>query len=150
MKLSVKINFKYFFLFLFITIIAISENSCFLSKNSATKSYKKVSIVDPGMIYSTYSIEDSEKKIILDNGISFKQFQDIAEYSRENTWPIAMQTLSTRINNRENIKKYSAYLVTTFNDKCILLIPAKKNKHMIPDMQLKRDFYIIIGCSGIK
>jgi len=137
--------------FISICFLTISIASCSLFKGGGNKQYKQVTIIDPGEIYSTFGLgeDDEARKAILLNGVSFEKFQDIVAYSEEGSWPPDMKELDSRLDKRDLIMKYKVRLVTTFNDKCILVVPSSENKHMPAEMKMKRDFYIIIGREGV-
>ncbi len=136
---------------LFVVIISTFIISCSLFRATMNSPFKTVVINDPGEIYSSYGLSENEsaKQKILDKGISNELLKDIITYSEESSWPALMQTLDSRLKNREKIMNVKARLVTSFDDICILVIPAKENKHLPVGLRLKKDFYILINCDAI-
>ena|ERR1044072_2525223 len=132
--------------------------SCNTISNTAGTKFKKVTITDPGELFSTYHLKEDPDAVAAINavkGITESEKDDIYKYATEENWPDGMATLQARLDNREEIKKYNAYLVTSFlthqNKKMhIIKVPQSKNAHMKGKMALDHDIYIVISDLGIR
>jgi hypothetical protein len=136
---------------LFILSFISSCKSNFYTLKDGSKC-KQVKIIDPGELYSTYCLGKSprDQYELLAQGISNGQLLEICNYSLETAYPMVLTQLEQREKLWEQMKKYNAYLVGNFSDKCVLVIPASRNqripKYLIPD----KDIYFIMGTNGIK
>jgi ABC-type uncharacterized transport system YnjBCD substrate-binding protein len=112
------------------------------------KGLEKVSITDPGQLYSTYKYEDSDLATLRSVLENEAQVSYVAEYSSEVTWPDGLSTLQGRTQLQETIKSFNAYELADLGDKHVLMIPAKKNKKS--GVKLTQDIFMIMGTSGIR
>ncbi len=114
---------------------------------------KKVEILDPGKLYSTYNLDPEELDELYAQGFSEQQVEHIGKMSHEDYWPAKMAELDSRLDNRTTIKEYTVYRIGYLKeqspDKSILWVRAKKNKKMPAGFAPKEDFFIIIGDLGI-
>lgn len=132
--------------------------SCKTVSTTTGQKVSKVTITDPGELFSTYNLEGDDEAVKAINsikGINASGKEDIYKYSQEENWPAGMATLDGRLSNREEIKKYNAYLLTSFTTASgrkvnILEVPKEKNGHMKGEMALDRTIYIVITDMGIK
>jgi hypothetical protein len=132
--------------------------SCKTMSNVTGTKLSKVTITDPGELFSTYELEDDAAGVAALNalpGLSAEEKADIYKYSTEANWPTGMATLESRQKNRELIKKYNAYMLTSFTNSSnrkisILEVPKSKNSSISGEMALDHDIYIIITDMGIK
>lgn len=111
-------------------------------------SLKKVTISDPGQLYSTYNFDESEMKTIravFNNDV--KQVDGFVKYSNESSWPEGLSTLDGRSSLQDAIRGFHAYKLAMLDDKYVLLIPKKKNKRS--GVKFTHDIYMIVGKSGI-
>jgi len=113
---------------------------------------KQVKIIDPGELYSTYCLAKSprDQQTLLSLGISDSQLLEICNYSLETSYPIVLTQLEQREKLWDQMKKYNAYLVGNFSDKCLLVIPASRNKKIPKYLIPERDIYFIMGEAGVK
>lgn len=112
--------------------------------------FTQVVILDPGDIYSTYTLESGDITLIKNaiNGDD-KLFSKINESYTENGWPSPLSEFNWRINNSSVIKNFKAYLVCNItNGKSVLYIPYKQNKS-VKAVKLTKDVYIIIKSIAI-
>ena len=108
----------------------------------------KVSIIDPGQLYSTYEFSEGELEA---TSLPAKIQKDIITYGVESNWPESIQGLGFRTDNPEKMKKYKVYKIAEINEnRCILVVPAKENKKMPKGMKPSRDIYFIMGLDGIE
>lgn len=128
-------------------------SSCLISCNKSFfidgKKAKQVVITDLGEMYSTYNMSSSEKEE-LGRQLNNKSLVDeISRYSKENTWPDAMNTLDERLNNRPTMMKYHFYKVATLGNKTIVSIPKEKNMHMPARFIPNGPMYMIFASSVV-
>lgn len=136
--------------FLFITFFL---SGCLISCNKGFfidgKKAQQVAITDLGEMYSTYNMSISEKEE-LGRQLNNKSLVDeISRYSKENTWPDAMNTLDERLNNRPTMMKYHFYKVATLGNKTIVSIPKEKNTHMPASFIPNGPMYMIFASSVV-
>lgn len=113
---------------------------------------RRMEIVDPGELYSTYEITAEDEETLTQNeGVREDLMQVIIDNCTENaaSWPEGMRTLDSRIDNPDVLKKYVAFEVAEFGDRHVLVIPAKYNKGMPAGFAPDEDFFIVIGNKGI-
>ena len=118
----------------------------------AGKKAPAATIIDSGELYSTYEIAVSDRKELIKQGLKDEDIRKIEKYSKEENWPKGIADLDARENVRPEIAKYNTYKVGTLGggEKWVLLIPAKKNKHMPAAMRSETDIFFIIGSAGMK
>lgn len=110
----------------------------------------KAKIINPGSLYSTYDFDvdaGSLKAAIKKQGCS-SLLPNIINYSHEENWPELINNFDSRYKNRELLTDYNVYKIVSTPDYCILLIPAKENKHMAPNMRPAQDMYFIMELKG--
>jgi len=118
----------------------------------ASKKYKfhgialaKVTLVDPGELYSTYEFSVEEENAIK-KAVNNDQalFDEIATYHLEENWPEPLKDFNWRIANGEKMKMFVAYKLCDLpGDRCVLVIPLKKNKKN-KDVKFTRDIYFVM------
>lgn len=137
-------------LILAIGFISLSSGSVLAQKKYKLmgKKYKAVKITDPGELYSTYDFEDEEASE-LKKTLGAALFENINANHTETTWPEKFGDFDTRIDNEEKTKAYKVFLVAELGEKNILVVPAKYNKGMGDGYTSSKDFYIVIGNSGL-
>eukprot|EP01106_Pelomyxa_sp_JSP_P003847 TRINITY_DN1584_c0_g3_i1.p1 TRINITY_DN1584_c0_g3~~TRINITY_DN1584_c0_g3_i1.p1 ORF type:complete len:173 (+),score=55.97 TRINITY_DN1584_c0_g3_i1:52-519(+) len=69
--------------------------------------------------------------------------EDVLKYAWEQSWPVGIRTLGARNTNRESLSRYSAFLITTFENMSVLALPPSHNEHMQGDLKLTRLIYWI-------
>lgn len=110
-----------------------------------------VTIVDPGRIYALYVMSTGNLETLSNHcAISEDAKTLITNNSTEDKWPEKMGALNSRAASKEIIHAYSAYLVCSFDDKYLLVIPSKLNRDMPDGFKSDEDFFMIIGNSGVK
>lgn len=139
------------------TILLLSIG-CKIFETKTIQSLKAVSITDPGEIIAPYNLREDTAAAAAVNSLpayTAKQKEEVFTYCREIHWPTGMASLPNRQRNREYIKKYQAYLLTSFNHATkgtlnILLIPKEQNNSVTAPMALEHDIYIVITSKGIE
>ena len=140
-----KILYKFCFAFFLVAIISSCNKGFYFDGQKA----KEVSISDMGEMYSTYNMSNAEKEE-LGRQLNNKALVDeIVRYSKENTWPDAVNTLDDRINNRAVMTKYNFYKVGTIGNKTIVTIPKEKNTHMSAGFIPAGPMYILFASSVV-
>ncbi len=140
-----KSNIKYL---LFVALL-ISFSSCNKGFFFDGKKIKAVLITDLGEMYSTYNFSSSEKEE-LGRQLNNKALVDeITRYSKENTWPDAVNTLDERLNSRNTMMKYHFYKVAVLGNKTIVAIPKDKNGHMPAGYRPNGPMYMIFASSVV-
>lgn len=157
--MNAKKNFTSFFPFVFLLMLmAFLVTSCGSAKKykSLGKKCASVKISDPGEIYSTYLINDAEKKFLKEEGFTDDQIKTIQEKGNESAWPASLNNFTSRIANPDKIKALKAYKLATLEDpvaktdkKIILVIPAEKNKDAEDGWAPSEDIFLIIGPGGV-
>lgn len=109
-----------------------------------------VEISDPGEVYSTYVLQDSEIELLKIEKIKPYLLDIIINNHTEAQWPQEMGNLDSRVSNPDKIKSYTAYKVCKFDKKYLLVIPAKYNKDMGAGWAPSKDMFIVVGESGLK
>lgn len=111
--------------------------------------FPQVKIIDPGQIMSHYEFKENEiieiKEQIGEEGYTF-----INANCRESSYPAGMKTLTKRLNNRESIMKYNAFLVAESGDFSIVEITPEENTLMPEEMTPITTFYLVIRSNGIE
>ncbi len=140
-----KILFKTCFAFFLVVFISSCNKGFYFDGQKA----KEVSISDMGEMYSTYNMSNAEKEEIGRQLKNKALVDEIVRYSKENTWPDAVNTLDDRINNRAVMTKYNFYKVGTIGNKTIVTIPKEKNTHMSAGFIPAEPLYIIFASSVV-
>lgn len=140
-----KLIYKFCFAFFLVAFISSCNKGFYFDGQKA----KEVSISDMGEMYSTYNMSNAEKDE-LGRQLNNKALVDeIVRYSKENTWPDAINTLDDRINNRALMSKYHFYKVGTIGNKTIVTIPKEQNTHMSASFIPAGPVYIIFASSVV-
>jgi hypothetical protein len=108
-------------------------------------------IVDPGSLFSTYDFTEDIgmlKPAAKLQGAG-KILTDITTYSQEGNWPEALNSLDSRLENRDEFFKYTVYKIVSTADYCILLVPAAENKNLDAKFKPTRDIYFIMETIGV-
>jgi len=140
----------------FFSALLLFAGACKTQQAATGSSLKKVTITNPGELFSTYDLGgDLEAVAAIDalTGYTAEQKEEVYKYSNEEEWPEGMKSLDSRTTNREQIKKYKAYLLTSFpNDSrgtlYILKIPQADNSSVKGSMALSHDIYIVMTEKG--
>ncbi|MBK8088997.1 MAG: hypothetical protein IPK31_14245 [Chitinophagaceae bacterium] len=140
-----KSNIKYL---LFIAVL-IGFSSCNKGFFFDGKKIKAVLITDLGEMYSTYNFSSSEKEELGRQLNNKALIDEITRYSKENTWPDAINTLDERLNSRSTMMKYHFYKVATLGNKTIVSIPKDKNGHMPAGFRPNGPMYMIFASSVV-
>jgi hypothetical protein len=111
--------------------------------------FPQVSIIDPGQIMSQYEFRENEIKDIKDQ-LGEEGYAFINASCRENSYPAGMNTLSKRLNAREMIMKFNAFLVAESGDFSIVEITPEENTHIPEEMTPASTFYLVIRSKGIE
>ena len=141
MKLIIKLCFAFF-------LVAFSS-SCNKGFYFDGEKAKEVTISDMGEMYSTYNVSNAEKEELGRQLNNKALIDEIVRYSKEDTWPDAINTLDDRINNRALMMKYHFYKVGTIGNKTIVAVPKEKNKHMSAGFIPAGPMYIIFASSVV-
>ena len=67
----------------------------------------------------------------------------------ESSWPEGLNSLDSRLENREEFFKYTVYKIVATADYCILVIPAAENRNLDPKFKPTRDIYFIMETKGV-
>lgn len=102
-----------------------------------------------GEMYSTYNMNNPEKEELGRQLKNKALVDEIDRYTKENTWPDAINTLDDRIKNRALMTKYHFYKVGTVGNKTIVVIPKEKNAHMSAGFIPAGPLYIIFASSVV-
>lgn len=130
----------------FLSFIVVSCNKSFFFDG---KKIREVMITDLGEMYSTYNFNSSEKEE-LGRQLNNKALVDeITRYSKESTWPDAVNTLDERLNSRTTMMKYHFYKVAVLGSKTIVSIPKDKNGHMPAGFRPNGPMYMIFASSVV-
>lgn len=111
----------------------------------------KAKITDAGSLYSTYDFdadEGSVKELIQSQGCQ-SLLWDIINYSHESNWPASINNFDTRMKNQSAIPKYNVYKIAANSQYTVLLVPAKENRHMDPNLRPARDIYFLFETAGV-
>ncbi len=114
------------------------------------KKTTQVTVTDLGEMYSTYNLTKSEKEEILSQLNNKALLDEIIRYSKESTWPDAVNTLDERIAGRTTMLKYHFYKVAIFGNKTIVSVPKEKNTHMPAGFIPTGPMYIIFVNTVVK
>jgi hypothetical protein len=118
----------------------------------AQQAGKKIRITDPGELYSTYSLAEDEAALaaLAKAGYRGQALDDLLARAVESAWPAGIRELDDRISRPDELMRYRARRICTFGDKAVLLIRARDNSQMPPDMRPAEDIYFVIGREGIR
>lgn len=111
----------------------------------------KATIVDPGSLFSTYDFTEDIgmlKPAAKLQGAG-KILTDITTYSQENKWPEGLNSLDSRLENRDEFFKYTVYKIVATADYCILVAPATENKNLDAKFKPTRDIYFVMESIGV-
>lgn len=122
---------------------------CCAATTAFSQKAKPIKIVDPGELYSTYDLQQTEKDEI-SKQVKSGEYEYILTHCNEDSWPEGINTLDERLENVEAIKNYKAFKVAKLDAIYVVKIPAKDNKKIKGDMKPEHDFYFIIGEKGIE
>jgi len=140
-----KSNIKYL---LFVAVL-IGFSSCNKGFFFDGKKIKAVLITDLGEMYSTYNFSSSEKEELGRQLNNKALIDEITRYSKESTWPDAVNTLDERLNSRSTMMKYHFYKVAVLGNKTIVSIPKDKNGHMPAGFRPNGPMYMIFASSVV-
>jgi|GEM_PF-2105798 len=122
-----------------------------LSLLSAVQAYSQeyVVIVDPGELYSTYTMSSDEWNALV-SAVGYTKANEIKIASKEGVaWPTGIRKLDDRLAARETISQYTTqYLATISEDAHVLEINASENAYMPEGFRPAKTFYFIMGTSG--
>lgn len=113
------------------------------------KKAQQVTISDMGEMYSTYNISNAEKEELGRQLTNKALVDEIVRYSKEATWPSAVNTLDERLSTRSTMAKYHFYKVATLGSKTIVSIPKDKNGHMPAGFVPSTPMYMIFASSVV-
>ena len=140
-----KLLYKFCFAFFLVAFISSCNKGFYFDGEKA----KEVIISDMGEMYSTYNMSSSEKEELGRQLNNKALVEEIIRYSKENTWPDAVNTLDERISNRTAMMKYHFYKVGTVGNKTIITIPKAKNGHMSASFIPTGPMYMIFASSVV-
>lgn len=144
---------KYFTRLSTILLLFMIMPACSVYRSSSglfdIKGLKEVQIVDSRHLYSTYDIDKYEREELL-RQLSEEQFELVEKYHREDSWPEAISSFEKREKVRPMINNYRAFILAEMDDKYILIIPARANRHMPMGFRPKHDVFFIISRSAVK
>ena len=122
-----------------------------LSLLSVVQAYSQeyVVIVDPGELYSTYTLSSEEWNTLV-TAVGYTKANEIKIGSKEGlAWPSGIRLLDDRLAARETISQYTTrYLATISDDAHVLEISADENAYMPDGFRPAKTFYFIMGTSG--
>lgn len=110
---------------------------------------KKATIVDPGELYSTYQFDETELEM-LSAAVGNTLAGRVNENHTEDRFPVAMQDLDARTDNPERMKAFRVYKLARLDDKWVLVVPAKYNKHQPSGWAPQQDFFLVMRAEGVK
>ncbi len=113
------------------------------------KKAQSVKITDLGEMYSTYNLSQAEKTEVSRQLNNKSLLDEILRYSKESTWPDAVNSLDDRLSNRNTMQRYNYYKIASFGNKTIVSIPAEKNQHMPAAYIPQGPMYIIFSSSVV-
>jgi len=108
-------------------------------------------IVDPGSLFSTYDFTEDIgmlKPAAKLQGAG-KILTDITIYSQESSWPAGLNSLDSRLENSEEILKYTVYKIVATADYCVLVVPAAENRNLDVKFKPTRDIYFVMETVGV-
>jgi hypothetical protein len=130
-------------------LVAVSFTACTKGFYIDGKKAQAVKITDMGEMYSTYNLSQAEKTEV-SRQLNDKSLLDvIIRYTKEGTWPDAINTLDDRLENRKTMERYNFYKVASFGNKTIVSAPAEKNQHMPAAYIPQGPMYIIFSSSVV-
>lgn len=135
--------------FFLLTVLLSGFTSCNKGFYFDGEKAKEVIISDMGEMYSTYNMSSSEKEELGRQLNNKALVEEIIRYSKENTWPDAVNTLDERISNRTAMMKYHFYKAGTVGNKTIITIPKAKNGHMSASFIPTGPMYMIFASSVV-
>lgn len=108
-------------------------------------------IVDPGSLFSTYDFTEDIGTLKAATKLqgAGKILTDITIYSQEGTWPEGLNSLDSRLENREEFFNYKVYKIVSTADYCILIVPAAENKNLDAKFRPTRDIYFVMETVGV-
>jgi hypothetical protein len=108
-------------------------------------------IVDPGSLFSTYDFTEDIGMLKPAANLqgAGKILTDITTYSQEGKWPEGLNSLDSRLENREEFFKYTVYKIVATADYCILVVPAAENKNLDTKFKPTRDIYFVMETVGV-
>jgi len=134
--------------FLFVVVIFVAT-ACSKSFMIDGKKARQVEVTDMGEMYSTYNMSEAERREVSGQLSNKALMDEIVRYTKENTWPDAVNTLDDRLKNRSTMTKYNFYKVATFGNRTIVSIPKEKNQHMPASFVPSGPMYMIFASSVI-
>jgi USP8 interacting len=130
-------------------LVAVTFTACTKAFYIDGKKAQAVKITDLGEMYATYNLSQAEKTEV-SRQLNEKSLLDvIIRYTKENTWPDAVNTLDDRLANRKTMERYNFYKVASFGNKTIVSVPAEKNQHMPAAYIPQGPMYIIFSSSVV-
>lgn len=142
-----KVTIQCFVVFLAISVFSACSPKGFMYDG---KKADQVTIRDMGEMYSTYNISSSEKEELSRQLKNQSLVDEIVRYSKESTWPSAVNTLDERLSNRSTMMKYHFFKVAKIGNKTIVTIPQSENKHMPAGYVPNGPMYMIFASSVVK
>ncbi len=112
--------------------------------------YHRIEITDPGEVYSTYILQESDIELLKIEKVKPYLLDQITNNHTEEQWPKELGNLDSRVANPDKIKSYTVYMVCKFDKKYLLVIPAKYNADMGEGWAPTKDIFIVVGENGIK
>ena len=108
--------------------------------------------VDTAQMMSTPNLpDDADALSAIRAVVGEAGLQEVVDYSHERNWPGSMSTLQGRNDNRAAISNYVAYAAVDLRDgRYILWIPAAENQSMPANLRPTKNFYMVIGESGVQ
>ena len=112
---------------------------------------QKVEIIAPGELFSTYTFTEGENALVKEAVHNDEAlFSEIEKGHLEDAWPDPMNDFNWRIGHPDVIRRLVGYkLCNLEGDRCLLVIPMQKNKH-VTQVALVQDIYFVIRKTGIK
>lgn len=130
-------------------LVAASFTACTKGFYIDGKKAQAVKITDMGEMYSTYNLSQAEKTEV-SRQLNDKSLLDvIIRYTKEGTWPDAVNTLDDRLANRKTMERYNFYKLASFGNKTIVSVPSEKNQHMLAAYIPQGPMYIIFSSSVV-
>lgn len=115
----------------------------------STEGLSKVRITDPSALFGRADLRsDIDTETMLHKLMGYRAVDHLQLRCNENGWPTGMNTLKERNQLQDEIMKYRAYALTEWDGKQILIIPARKNKHIARRARPYVDIYLVMDSKG--
>lgn len=113
---------------------------------------KRARILQPAGLYGNYALKDDSTALqaMRQAGMDEGAIQVVAFRSKQANWPEAINSFDKRQHQLKRIAKYRTYEAARWEDKVLLIVPAKKNARMPKAMRPCFDIYFVHALDGIR